>query len=302
MLAGAETYIDERSAFQLNALGVRYLLLPRGREPATRADVIESRGNHVLWEVPTSGYVALVDTIRPITTTSPGDTTTKFTRFLYSPALRAGLYPTVAYRGSTAGRPTVEGTERPNGSPGSVRPVDYQPERGLFRVQIDAERRAAVMLKASYHGRWRVLVDGKEASKYMVAPGYPAVTVEPGSHNVEFRYIPVPDYPWLFAVGVLALIALHFLMRRERKTRRPAPPGAVAAPEIGRREENRPEAAARIPEEGERVADEEEISESSPAPAPDPIAEDEPEPEPSEEQPPSGERGSWTEPPGPQSP
>jgi hypothetical protein len=50
----------------------------------------------------------------------------------------------------------------------------------------------------------------------MVAPGYPAVTVAAGAHTVEFRYVAIGYYPWLFLLGIAALAALFVGTRRVR--------------------------------------------------------------------------------------
>ncbi len=220
LLTNVEPYLFDRNGFQLNAFGIRYLLLRRGQSPPVTADPIESRGSHALWEVPTSGYISLVDTIEPVRVSTDREIVDAFAKFLFSRGIRQGLYPTVALRGSAAGRPTASSSDPPTGSPGSVTPVEYRPNNGVFRVQVEAARSAAVVLKSSYHGRWKVTVDGRQASKYMVAPGFPAVTVNEGVHTVEFRYVPVGFYPILFAVGVLGLVVLYLGTNSKMRSRR----------------------------------------------------------------------------------
>jgi uncharacterized membrane protein YfhO len=82
------------------------------------------------------------------------------------------------------------------------------------------------MLKASYHPRWTVTVDGKPAQTQMVAPSFVGVEVPAGRHSVEFRYEPYPSYWLLFLVGVIALIALAVVPRvwiRRRQADQPEP-------------------------------------------------------------------------------
>jgi uncharacterized membrane protein YfhO len=97
------------------------------------------------------------------------------------------------------------------------------------------------MLKATYHPRWTVTVDGKRAKTQMLAPSFVGVAVPAGQHVVEFRYEPYPDYWLLFLIGVLTLVALavvpRWWSRRRRTDREPAGPPtlaeAVASDRIG---------------------------------------------------------------------
>jgi hypothetical protein len=211
MVTDGEAYLDDRSLAQLNVFGVRYLLVPTGRRPVVPSRVVAARGSHALWEVPSSGYVTVVDTVEPITISKRSQAGLVQARFFNSAELKHNLYPTVAYMGMAAARPTASAAHPPSGLPGSVSPLDYRPEKGVFRAQVTANRTSAVVLKASYMGRWRVQVDGRDAEKYMVAPGYPAVTLQPGVHTVEFRYMPFGHYILLFIIGGAAFVLLRLL-------------------------------------------------------------------------------------------
>src|SRR5205807_6376775 len=115
--------------------------------------------------------------------------------FLASEELVHGQYPTVSYLGQRGATPTANLDSPPKGPAGTVSATAYDPARGVFDAQVTARRKAAVVVHASYHGRWHVFVDGRPAVKYMVMPGFPAVTVDAGVHDVEFRYAPVGYYP-----------------------------------------------------------------------------------------------------------
>jgi uncharacterized membrane protein YfhO len=85
------------------------------------------------------------------------------------------------------------------------------------------------MLKATYHPRWKVTVDGEPAETQMLAPSFVGVRVPAGEHRVEFRYEPYPNYWLLFTIGVLTLVALAVVPRwwkRRRARQADAPPGA----------------------------------------------------------------------------
>jgi uncharacterized membrane protein YfhO len=64
------------------------------------------------------------------------------------------------------------------------------------------------MLKESYSPRWEATVDGKPVPTQMLAPSFVGVPVPAGTHLVVFKYHSRSSYPYLFALGVLALLVL----------------------------------------------------------------------------------------------
>ena len=98
-----------------------------------------------------------------------------------------------------------------------------QPDDGVFGGTVVANRPAVVMLKATYHPRWKVTVDGKPAKTQMLAPSFVGVAVPAGPTLVEFRYEPYPDYWLLFLIGVLTLVALAVVPRVWSRRRRTDP-------------------------------------------------------------------------------
>ena len=89
---------------------------------------------------------------------------------------------------------------------------------GIVRGRVTANRRAVVVLAASYHPRWTATVDGTPVDTQMVAPTFVAVAVPEGTRDVEFTYEPYPgtNYALLFMMGAGALPALVVIDRRER--------------------------------------------------------------------------------------
>ena len=91
---------------------------------------------------------------------------------------------------------------------------------GRFRATVHAERRAVVALKASYHPRWSVTVDGRPAETVMIAPSLIGVDVDEGDHEVLFRYRPYPSYGLLLLVGALSLASAAMVPRLLARRRR----------------------------------------------------------------------------------
>jgi uncharacterized membrane protein YfhO len=99
------------------------------------------------------------------------------------------------------------------------------PQHGRFRGTVEVDRPSVVLLKATYHPRWRATVDGRPVETQMLAPALVGVPVSPGTHVIEFRYEPISNttYAWLFAVGILALIALAVIPSRLARNDRGSP-------------------------------------------------------------------------------
>jgi uncharacterized membrane protein YfhO len=98
-----------------------------------------------------------------------------------------------------------------------------RPEVGRYTATVVADRAAVVVLRASYHPRMQAYVDGRRVDTQLVAPGFTGVPLEPGRHEVEFRYAPYPHYAPLLVLGALAVALLVWLDRRGRGRHRSAP-------------------------------------------------------------------------------
>ena len=214
-----ETRFDETNPAHYDLYNVHYVILPATTKPSVPAKLIETRGEWSLWSVPTTGYLRVVDTT-PAITADRTNLGKHVEGFLASEAPAAGRIPVIAFGGEPAAAPTLGLSETPATSPGTVDLQYENPNGGLFGGTIDAERPAVVMLKASYHPRWKVTVDGKPAKTQMIAPSYVGVDVPAGQHTVEFRYEPYPSYWLLFLVGVLTLVALAVVPRWWARRRR----------------------------------------------------------------------------------
>ncbi len=202
-----EAYFNEGDAADYQLYNVRYILMPSGMVPPVRATLLASSGRHRLWQVATSGYFQVVDTAG-VVEADRADMATRMQPFLHSTAFEQGQLATVAFDGAPAAAPTAPIGPAPATPAGTSADVLIEPQDGYFAGEVSAERTAAVVLKATYDPGWRATVDGRQATAYMVVPGFVAVTVGPGTHAVVFQYASYPHYPLLLAVGLLTGLAL----------------------------------------------------------------------------------------------
>jgi hypothetical protein len=223
LMSEAEMVFDERNPADYDLFGIKYLLLPTGRKPAVTATLLAQEGRHTLWQLDTSGYLDVVDTIWPPVVEDHGNIATHALGFVDSPQLALHQYPTVAFNGADAAVPSLMPGVVPVGPAGSVASETVSLNDGTFKADIVANRNAVVLLKTSYDPHWRVSVDGHESSPDMIAPALMGATVPAGRHSVVFRYVPDSEYPLLFGVGLLALLALGIGPRLIRRAWRNLP-------------------------------------------------------------------------------
>jgi hypothetical protein len=210
LLADSEVGFDETNPAQYDLFNVRYLILSADRVPAVPATVVALAGRHRLWQVETSGYMDVVDTIGPPIVADRSNVGRRVAGFLRSAELSRKQFPIMSYGGQTASAPTLPAGLSAEGRAGAVIAQSSSPADGIFRAQVIATRPAAVLLKTTYDPRWRVTLDGTDVRPQMVAPGMLAQTVTPGPHSLVFHYVPYPFYPLLLGLGLLTVAALHF--------------------------------------------------------------------------------------------
>jgi hypothetical protein len=207
-----EARFDETRPDQYDLFNIRYLILPGDHPPPVPATLVARQGRHVLYQVQTTGFLEVVDTIGPSIAADRTDMGAASAGFLDSADLHNRRYPTVAFNGTAAAEPTSTGPPL-SGRPGEVVYQGNQAADGIYGGFVNAARPAVVLLKVSYDPRWTATVDDKPVATQMVAPSFVAVPVPAGGHSVSFAYQPYPYYPELLALGALTLLGLFFAPR-----------------------------------------------------------------------------------------
>jgi Gpi18-like mannosyltransferase len=208
-----EAAFDETDPAQYQMLNVRYLILPFDHPPPVPAKLIASAGRHRLYEVPTTGYLQVVDRSSPIAANRT-DVEQATRSWRESQLVSQAIYPGIGWDGAQGPLPTFGGARPPAGSPGRVLTQSSKLQDGVFAGTVDASRTAVVLLKATYDPRWTATVDGRSVKPVMMAPSLVGVEVPPGRHEVRFKYRPYGGYPVLLAIGALTLLGLAAFPRR----------------------------------------------------------------------------------------
>src|SRR5262245_389872 len=225
--APVEYRFTDSNPSHFDLFGVRYAILDRDRSPSVPAEKIAQRGRHVLWELPNSSYVDLVDVL-PAITADRTNLGIQVADWLHSDLPGRHANPGIAFEGHPAPPPTAMAGTLPSTPAGEV--LDQQVDLGEGRatVTVNAERPAMVMLKTSFDPRWQVTVDGVPQAPQMIAPSFVGREVGAGRHTVRFVYEPFPRYDVMVLIGLLTLIGLAVVPGRLRARREK---GRAATPE-----------------------------------------------------------------------
>ena len=97
------------------------------------------------------------------------------------------------------------GSLAPAGSPGSAEVEITNDEE--IHVQVDAQRSALLVHVNSWYPGWKAFVDGQSRPIHRVDHAFQGVMVEPGRHEVVFRYAPA-SFRWGAALSLAGLLAI----------------------------------------------------------------------------------------------
>ena len=118
-------------------------------------------------------------------------------------------------------------------------------EDGAYGAEVEVERAAMLLLKATYHPNWRATVDGAEVATVMLMPSYVGVPVTPGTHQVRLEYQPGPLRGWLMLAGWLTLCLVALSERRRGQLALMTRPVAAAVGQVVARGQRGASAATR---------------------------------------------------------
>src|SRR5690606_20186821 len=92
------------------------------------------------------------------------------------------------------------------GARGTAVFLSYSPKR--YVISTDADVPSVLLVNDKHDSNWRVLVDGREAEVLRVNYAARGVHLDPGAHEVEFRFEPPAGALWISLAGLLAGAAL----------------------------------------------------------------------------------------------
>jgi hypothetical protein len=220
LMTDPEYYFDDTNPGDYPLFGIGYILTPASMSPPVPAEKVRCAGGSCLWALPDPGYFHVYDATGVLDATR-ADVGTQSEPLLDSSALADAQDKTVAFNGGAPSPPTSPGRTALTGPPGHVVVEHVNLAQGNASAVVKTNRRASVVLSASYDPGWTVTVNGQPEPTVMVAPALVGVDVAPGMHTVRFSYGGYGRYTLLFLLALLVFVALAAgpsLWRRLRRT------------------------------------------------------------------------------------
>ena len=217
LMSQPENYFDPSNPSDYELFGVRYVLLPTGREPKVRAKRIIANSKYTLWTVPGVQYL---DVVR-------GDGTLHESRFNIGafsiPLLKSRLFghhadPVVVWTASHDGY-HLGTVRRPTARPIRVSRVSADLTDGSLAAQADTADPSIAVLSASYDPGWHAWVNGHSEPVVSVAPALVGVRIPAGTSVVRFEYQGFRWYPELAVLSLMGLVFAFLSSRRDPRAR-----------------------------------------------------------------------------------
>jgi hypothetical protein len=113
-----EPHFDDTDAAQYDLFNVKYVLLPsKQKVPVGGATRIAERGGYALYEVPTSGYLGVIDTTTAVRADN-ANMAEVMSPFLESKGLDEHRHPLISFDGKPTPAPSIDADSAYTGSPG----------------------------------------------------------------------------------------------------------------------------------------------------------------------------------------
>ncbi|WP_310572335.1 YfhO family protein [Gemmatimonas sp.] len=98
------------------------------------------------------------------------------------------------------------GASMPTGAcPGGGRTLSEHADAGIIDLVVACDSPSSLIIKTTYHPNWRVTVDGRPVSTYMVSPVFIGIDLPAGQHTIAARYTMATGKWILLAFGALVL-------------------------------------------------------------------------------------------------
>ncbi len=222
-----QVWFNPDNPVHCRTFGVRYLVFEQNRPPPPFAQLLVEVGRFRIYEVPDTAYFGVVDVPYAIrcskrTVYNVGNAWLKSALALRReyPALLIGGYgpadlPVAAFdaHNPESALPLSTEARTPAGT--------LTEEADSWSCAADLTRPAAVVRRAGYHPGLRATVDGVPVTVFPVTPGFAAVEVPAGRHEIRFAYAPATRWPWYVAAVLSFLLATPAMRWLRLDCRRP---------------------------------------------------------------------------------
>ncbi|ANM28826.1 hypothetical protein ABI59_03205 [Acidobacteria bacterium Mor1] len=228
----------ERQDFEM--WGIRWIVAPPGQPMPPWAVPRARMGRFALYEIPGSTYFGF-GRVYPLPSKmlSTGDVATAEMTEVYDIGQQWLMEfdpESARYLAMTESIEPLPDTGPPQGEL-----LEMQTHRsGIFSCRARVGEPTDLILRVTYHPRWKAFVNAEQAEITRIFPGFMSIRLPPGEHVVDFRYQGPSYQKWLFTLP-LALFAWTAALNVGRKAQ-PKAPGRPPAPEGDSRPEDRVDA------------------------------------------------------------
>ncbi len=219
--ADIQVHFDETDPTDYNLFNVGYVVAPKERTFPEFVRPIRSFNNWVVYKVQTSGYFDLVHSDIAFHGTKENWYRANF-QWLKSGLLKAKQHPSIFVRNE--GGPYREwlnmgesitlpaATELPQNQNGEI--VSERIDNQTYSASVVTKEWPYLLFKMTYHPNWHVSVDNVARETVMLAPSFIGVRLEPGEHQISFKYEPPRYKTPLLVLGFVTLVLLFFLEKK----------------------------------------------------------------------------------------
>ncbi|MDE0822006.1 MAG: YfhO family protein [Opitutales bacterium] len=226
---------DESSPHHYNLFNIRYVVFPENSQVPDFMKPVEQFGRHKIFKVETTGYFDLVGS-RLVLDGNKEAYGSGVKAWLTSGFPEAKSHPLVSIDGSPKIRnegtrnrtvllenlgSTDRSLESVSDLNSYITQASNNPTRGsvisedlgtnFYSTKVNVDRESMLMLKVAYHPNWRATVDGVDTETFMLMPGFPAIQLGPGEHDVMMEYQSRSLRNVLLGFGFLALVFIGIL-------------------------------------------------------------------------------------------
>ena len=233
-----EQFFNEQLPEHYNLYNIRYLISPLDYSIPSFAKEIAIYGNYKLSEVETTGYFDLG--YSDLTILSSKENLFNITHsWIISPWVKQKQFPALILKGqSDAGR-QIKMIDEANyqalsqefnlfANPvfSQEQPFKTNPQGKILQEEVNFQEYKAsieideacqdclVVFKMTYHPNWQATIDNQPVQKIMVFPSFMAIKVNPGKHQISFKYQPSSVKPLLLVIAIFILIVFLYLKKR----------------------------------------------------------------------------------------
>lgn len=203
-----ELLFDENNPLHYRLFNVRWVVLPQDTPLPEFMKQKAIFGPFKVAEVETGGYFTL-GTSQLSVKTNKENVFNFLHAWFWSDKPSQNEFPTLELGGKDPSPPVFSSLDYPflpAKNLGEIKEEKVENEVYQAKFEVNSSCQDCLLIfKMTYHPNWQVYLDGKKTQKKMVFPSFMAVKVDPGEHEIIFKYQPAKIKIALIVAGLIPL-------------------------------------------------------------------------------------------------